>query len=305
MLPSSDSAPARRRSPFLAALKRLAITVLLLYAALTVVMYFAADRLIFQPHTPSTPPAQDVVMLRSARGDRIAALWLPNPGARYTVLFSHGNGEDLDDDRPFLESLRRQGFAVLAYDYPGYGQSSGRPSEPGAYAAADAAYDHATQVLHVPAERLIAHGRSLGGAVAIDLAARRPVAALIVESTLTSASRVMFRVRPFVFERFNSIAKVGRLRCPALVMHGERDRVIAVWNGRRLFDRIPTPKRSLWVPGADHNDLASVAGPRYWNAIRDFVATLPADGAPSPSASRERRLLFPPTDIAGDLGGRR
>ncbi|HET6763198.1 MAG TPA: alpha/beta hydrolase [Longimicrobiaceae bacterium] len=267
----------------------MAIALIVVYAAVTVVMYLAADRLIFQPHAPSPRPAADVVMLRSARGDRIAALWLPNPAARYTILFSHGNGEDVDDDRPFLEALRRQGFAVLAYDYPGYGQSSGTPSEPGAYAAADAAYDHATRALHVPPERLIVHGRSLGGAVAIDLASRRPVIGLIVESTLTSASRVMFGFRPFVFERFNSIAKVDRLNCLALVMHGESDRVIAVWNGKRLFDRIPTPKHSLWVPGAGHNDLLAVAGPRYWSAIHAFVAVLPTAVPPRESPPGELR----------------
>jgi fermentation-respiration switch protein FrsA (DUF1100 family) len=263
-------------------LKSLAITLLVLYALVTVAMYFAAERLIFQPRHASYAADGEWLRVRSEQGDEIAARWLPNPEARYTILFSHGNAEDVGDDLPFLEALRRRGFAVLAYDYPGYGGSSGTPTEAGAYAAADAAYEYATQTLHVPPERLIVHGRSLGGAVSIDLASRRPAAGLIVESTLTSASRVAFGFRPFVFERFNSIAKVRRIRCPVLVMHGGADRVVAPWNGRRLYDRIESPKQALWVPGADHDDLASVAGEAYWNAIARFAGSLSRPAAQSP-----------------------
>jgi fermentation-respiration switch protein FrsA (DUF1100 family) len=268
---SSGPAPGSFRS----GVKRVAITLVALYAVVTAVMYLAADRLIFQPPPASPHVRSDALYLRSARGDRIAAAWLPNPRSHFTLLYSHGNGEDVDDDRALLEELRRRGFSVLAYDYPGYGHSSGPPSEAGAYAAADAAYDYAVHTLHVAPERLVVHGRSLGGAVAVDLASRRPVAGLILESTLTSASRVMFGFRPFVFERFNSIAKVRRIRCPVLVMHGTADRVIAPWNGQRLYDRIAAPKQALWVPGAGHNDVQAVGGERYWTTLLSFVAALP------------------------------
>jgi abhydrolase domain-containing protein 17 len=169
---------------------------------------------------------------------------------------------------------------VLAYDYPGYGASTGAPSEAGAYAAADAAYDYATRTLGIPPERIIIHGRSLGGGVAVDLASRRPSAGLVLESTFLSASRVGFGFRPFVFERFNSVAKVSRIRCPTLVIHGQADPVIAFAHGRALFAALRVPKDSLWVPRAGHNDLALVAGDRYWTALKTFAATLPAGPHP-------------------------
>jgi fermentation-respiration switch protein FrsA (DUF1100 family) len=250
---------------------------LLVYLAAMAFFWFAADGMIFQPHRSSyRDGAPGMLKLRAADGTRLSALYLPNAAATYTVLFSHGNAEDLGDDAPFLEELRRNGFAVLAYDYPGYGTSEGKPTEARAYAAADAAYAYLTHELHVPPERIILHGRSLGGAVAVDLASRVPAAGLVLESTLTSASRVGLGFRPFVFDRFASIGKMGRVRMPLLVMHGERDGVIPIAHGRRLFALANEPKRALWVPGAGHNDLAAAAGPRYWAALRDFGTSLAA-----------------------------
>ncbi|MDB4948190.1 MAG: hypothetical protein JWM27_839 [Gemmatimonadetes bacterium] len=261
-----------------ASLLRMLKVLAALYVLATVVMYFAANALIFHPHPPAYRLADGYLALATARGDTVAARWLPNPGSRYTVLFSHGNAEDLSDDDAFLRRLHDAGFAVLAYDYPGYGASTGTPTEPGAYAAADAAYDHATRVLHVPPDRILLHGRSLGGAVAVDLASRRPAAGLVLESAFSSASRVAFGFRPFVFERFNSIAKIARVRVPVLVIHGGADRVIPAEHGHRMFARFAGPKRSLWVPGAGHNDVAAVAGASYWNALGAFAASLDGPG---------------------------
>ena len=166
------------------------------------------------------------------------------------------------------------GFSVFAYDYRGYGLSDGTPSEPRVYADIDGAYDYLTAQLHVPPQRIIAYGRSLGAGAAVDLAARRPVGGLILESPFLSAFRVMTRVPLFPFDKFRNADKIGRVRCPLLVMHGEADEIVPFWHGRQLFDKAPGPKIFVAIPGAHHNDFMWVAGDRYGRALRDFEALL-------------------------------
>jgi abhydrolase domain-containing protein 17 len=264
-------------APLLArgALRLLALT-LLAYAVFAAAVWLFAERLIFLPPRDRHPPAPDLLLLPRAGGGKVAAVHLRHPDAPYTVLFSHGNAETIGDGAWFLHALRDAGFSVLAYDYAGYGMSTGRPTERGAYADVDAAYDHLVGA-GVPPERIIAHGRSLGGAVAADLASRRPVAGLVLESTFTSAFRVASD-RPFVpFDRFRTLAKLPRVSVPVLVIHGTRDAVIPPAHGERLLAAARGPKRILRVEGAGHDDLAAVAGEGYWRALREFASSLESD----------------------------
>jgi len=185
---------------------------------------------------------------------------------------SHGNAEDLGWVLPSLPPLRDLGFGVFAYDYRGYGLSQGRASEQHVYADIDAAYDFLTRELRVPAARIILYGRSLGAGAAVDLAARQSVGGLILESPFLTAFRVMTRIPLFPFDRFRNVDKIGRVRCPVLVMHGEADEIVPLWHGQRLFERAPGPKMFVSVPGAHHNDFMWVAGARYATALRDFEA---------------------------------
>lgn len=254
---------------------RTLLLVVIAYAAFAALVWLFAERLIFLPPRARYEQTPEILLLPRTAGGTVAAVHLPNPRARYTILFSHGNGEDIGDDLPFLREMRDAGFSVLAYDYSGYGLSTGRPSERAAYADIDAAYDWLTRTAGVPPERIIAHGRSLGGAVAADLASRRPVAGLVLESTFTTAFRVV-RHHPIVpFDRFRTIDKLPRVAAPVLVIHGTQDGVVGFAHGRTLYERIGGPKRGLWVEGAGHNDVAWVAGDRYWDALREFAESLP------------------------------
>jgi fermentation-respiration switch protein FrsA (DUF1100 family) len=212
--------------------------------------------------------------LTTADGTRITALYLPNPGATYTLLFSHGNAEDLGDDRPLLQQLRTAGFSVFAYDYHGYGTSGGTPSEKTVYSDVEAAYAYLTGTLRVPPERIISFGRSVGTGAAIELASRRPIGGLIVQSGFTTAFRVLTHVTLVPFDKFRNIDKISRVRCPVLVMHGRADGVIPLGHGLKLFERANTPKMSLWIEGAGHNDFELVAGERYFQAINEFAKVL-------------------------------
>jgi fermentation-respiration switch protein FrsA (DUF1100 family) len=265
--------------------KRMLVLVIALYAVLILLAIFS-DRLIFQPQPSSytdqslaqelqrlVPPGE-LVKIKS--GDQqITALYLPNQAAKFTLLFSHGNAEDIGDDLAFLRMYRDAGFAMFAYDYRGYGTSTGRPSERGVYEDSHAAYDYLTHQLGVPPQRVIAMGRSVGCAPAIQLAGSRPVAALIAEAPFISAFRVLTRVPLVPWDKFNNLRNVQAVHSPVLIIHGENDQVIPFWHGRRVFERAKQPKRFLPVPGAGHNDVLFVAGMKYFEEIRQFADRLP------------------------------
>jgi fermentation-respiration switch protein FrsA (DUF1100 family) len=260
----------------LSALKTLLVAAGLAYVSLAAFAYFAADRMIFLPPASSYSGGQlPVTLVPAEDGARIAVLHLPNPGGRFTILYGHGNAEDLGHLAPMLRELRDAGFSVLGYDYRGYGASTGGPpSAKGAYRDLAAVYRHATDDLGIPPGRIVLYGRSVGAGPATELAAREPVAGLVIESGFTSAFRVVTRVPLLPFDRFPNLRNVRRVRCPVLVIHGTDDDVIPFSHGEQLYEAAAEPKRRLWVRGAGHNDLVWVARDAYWTALHEFEALL-------------------------------
>lgn len=250
---------------------------LLLYAAVGYVAFaafawFMADRMMFLPPPSSYRPGDlPTVLVPTDDGSSVAVLYLPNDTSRLTLLFSHGNAEDLGHVAPSLPELRDQGFSVLAYDYRGYGLSTGgAPTTRGAIRDAEAVYRYAVDSLRIDPKTLVLHGRSVGTGPATDLASRLPVGGLVIESGFVSAFLVMTRVPLLPFDRFPNERNLARVSAPVLVIHGTEDEVIGFWHGRRLFAAAPAEKYSLWVDGAHHNDLAETAGDRYLAALRAF-----------------------------------
>lgn len=241
--------------------------------------YFFSDRHIFFPPHSSYRDTHDVIKIRS-QGKLISAIYLPNSKAKYTVLVSHGNAEDLGRMLPFLREFRAQGYAVFAYDYQGYGTSEGRANEEATYADELAAYNYLTQQLKIPPAKIIAYGRSLGAALAIDLAMKKPVAGLIVESGFTSVFRVALPFSLLPFDKYNNLAKIGKISSPVLIIHGMKDEVIPFNHGRKLFEAAPSEKSFLFVQGGGHNNLLSVAGERYWQSIEKFTQAIQSYNQP-------------------------
>lgn len=248
------------------------------YAVLAVLAYVYAGRVLFQPPSPSyTGSLVPFTRVPVGRGNDVAVQYLPNRDARFTVLFSHGNAEDLGFLQPILSELREAGFAVVAYDYRGYGQSSGpRPSVRRAVEDAEAVYRYVVDHLGVPPDRLILHGRSLGSGPTLALALSHEAAAVVLESAFVSVLRVVTRARVLPFDHYDNLARVRKLRRPLLVVHGTRDGVIPPWHGRSLFDAAPEPKWAVWVEGAGHNDLAMVAGADHGRAMAEFARRIEA-----------------------------
>jgi fermentation-respiration switch protein FrsA (DUF1100 family) len=240
---------------------------------LLIIAMFFADHLIFRPQISSYKDTAEIIKLETKLGDHISARYQENPQATYTILFSHGNAEDIGMTEPFVWRLRDQGFNVLTYDYPGYGTSSGSPSETNSYAAADAAYEYLVTEKRTDPKRIILFGRSLGGGIAVDVASRRPVAGLILESSFTTAFRVVTRYPLLPFDEFENIKKIDKISCPVLVIHGTNDRTIPIHHGQLLFEKAKEPRFALWVDGAGHNDVVYRNEKLYFDTINSFVQT--------------------------------
>jgi len=162
-------------------------------------------------------------------------------------------------------------------DYRGYGLSEGRATEAGVYADARAGLGHLVEQRGFPESRIIVFGRSLGGAVAVDLAQERKLAGVILESTFPSIADVVAHglggalLGALAGKRFDSASKIGRIRAPLLFFHGDRDEIIDYKLGRRLFDLAPEPKTFDTIRGAGHNDLTQVGGRPYFERIQRFL----------------------------------
>ena len=248
---------------------------LFVYLGLLIFAYLYADKVIFQPQLSSYRDNEQIIKLKTSDGEKISARFYENPDALHTILFSHGNAEDIGDLEFLMRQFQKNGFAVLTYDYRGYGTSEGTPSEEKVYRDADVAYDYLTGKLKIPPEKIVLYGRSLGGAAAIDLASRKKIGALIVESSFVSAFRVLTKTRLAPFDKFTSLKKIKNVNCPVLIIHGRRDRTIPFWHGENLFAEANEPKFSIWLDEADHNNVFTVAGKTYFQSIRDFTGNLP------------------------------
>jgi pimeloyl-ACP methyl ester carboxylesterase len=260
------------------------------YAGLLVVLMALEDRLLYHPNRhkgmdwrppPADLPVRDV-WLSTKAGRRIHAWWHARPGARRAVLYCHGNAGNLSHHaQPIAALARILDAAVLTFDYPGYGQSEGAPSEEGCYAAADAAYDWL--VGQVPAERIVLLGQSLGGGVATDLASRRPHQVLALFKTFTSIPDVAQRQLPFVparwlvHNRFDNGTKIDRCGA-AFIGHGACDHLIPLAQAQRLFDAAQEPKRFFLMKGCGHHGTLA---PDFLAGLADFLETLDAARQPS------------------------
>lgn len=240
------------------------------FVVFTIAACSMVNSALYHPNYASRRPPAGLQKIRMPDGTEIATVHLPNPGARHTLWFFHGNAEDLGDLEPSLAALRDSGFAVFAFDYPGYGLSGGAPSEESLYAAARAARAHLRTTLGVPADRTIVFGRSLGTGPATQMAVEEAPGGLVLQAPFVSVYRVVTRWRILPFDQFVNLGKIPQVKCPVLVLHGTADEVIPFRHGEAIFAAAPEPKRALFVPGAGHNDFVDAAGPRYWKALREF-----------------------------------
>jgi len=221
-------------------------------------------------------PLEDV-WFQAADGTRLFGWYVPASGTPAVLLWCHGNAGNIINRLENMVELYRLGISVFIFDYRGYGQSQGTPSEEGLYQDALAAYAYLAQTRRIVPDRIVLFGRSLGAAVAGDLAGREPAAGLILESAFPSIeamARVHYWGLPahlLVSAQFNLGERLQRVRMPVLVIHGDRDRIVPLQLGKQVYERARAPKAFYLVPGADHNDLIYVGGAPYFERLKRFI----------------------------------
>lgn len=252
-----------------------------------------AESLLFLPTRTDPGPASRIgetqgedVTFHAADGVALHAWWFEAGPDAPAVLFLHGNAGTIGDRRFQAEGILQHGVSVFLPSYRGYGRSEGSPSEEGVGLDAEAALRWLAERAGGE-ERIVIHGRSLGGAVGGGLAARHPaIAGLILESTFTDLEDMAAAVYPFIPRlllrrlrgRFDTKGAVSRVQAPILVIHGGADQLIPVEMGRTLHREGTGDVRFMEVPGAGHNDLPWVAGPLYFQEVAAFVRTVVSGG---------------------------
>jgi len=213
-------------------------------------------------------------------GVRLHGWFCASEAARLTLLWCHGNAGNISHRLDIIKNLHALGINIFIFDYRGYGKSEGEPDEEGIYRDGVAAYEYLVKKREIHPDSIVLFGESLGTAVAVDLAVKRNIRALVLQSAFTNAKDMAVRmfpipVPPFIIHsKFDSIDKIRQVRVPVFFIHGDDDTIVPVELGRKLFDAANEPKEFYQIAGADHNDTHLVAGKEYYRRIGAFLAEL-------------------------------
>jgi uncharacterized protein len=263
-------------------LMSIGVVLLISYAALMFLMYFIQERMIYFPDRKirETPehlglPYEEIAF-EASDGVSLSGWYVPAPTERGIILFCHGNAGNISHRLESLKIFHDLGMTVLIFDYRGYGKSEGRPSETGTYLDASAAWHYLVDVKKKSPTRIIIFGRSLGGAVAVELALRKKPAGLIIESSFRSLPELgkkfypWLPVRLLARFRYSTIDKVVSLACPKLIVHSPQDEIVPFAHGRAIYEKAAPPKEFLEITGG-HNDGFLVSGDTYTEGLERFL----------------------------------
>lgn len=265
------------------ALIYLLVVLLASYFIIVLFVYSIQDQMLYLPNRTIRGTPEQVGLeyepLRIVTKDQeqIAAWFIP--GGDKTVLYLHGNGDNISGRLSQAKFWHDLGFSMLLIDYRGYGESTGEPIEVGLYTDALAAWEHLTIERGIPAEQIVVVGESLGGGVATWLSSHRPNAGLILDATFTSVPDVAARQYPWLPVRllsrnhFRSIDRIEDIHTPILILHSREDRLIPFEHGQRLYEKANQPKTFVELRGPHASGLGGDPE-TYRTAIENFVATL-------------------------------
>ena len=264
------------------------------------VLFFAASFYFFYPKIENffifypdrsleTTPANwglkyEDVSFEARDGTKLHGWFFPLPGKGPTILFSHGNAGNISHRIDNIKRLLDCGLQVFIYDYRGYGRSGGKPSEIGLYQDGLAAYDYLVERKGISPDRIIPFGRSLGAAVATEIATKRDVRSLIIESAFTSTrdmAKNMFLFQllsPFLPHHYNNLGKIKSIAVPKLIIHGEADEIIPFSMGEMLYRAANAPKYFFPIHGAGHNDTYFIGGKKYFQIFSGFAKNSRIEG---------------------------
>jgi len=226
--------------------------------------------------TPATLGlAYEEVSIKTGDNLLLSAWYFPADNATHLLMYCHGNAGDIRDWSHAMPPFLQMGCSILLFDYRGYGQSQGKPSEEGLYLDGEAVWGWVAERAEKEGLTAVSLGKSLGSAVAIHVAAQMPPAALILDSAFTSMREIALTVTPWLPdamlpELYESLKIVPKLTCPTLVLHGSDDTLVPLAHGQALYDTMTCPKTLMIIDDADHNNLSS--SPQYDAAIRAFLS---------------------------------
>jgi fermentation-respiration switch protein FrsA (DUF1100 family) len=216
------------------------------------------------------------VYFRTRDGETLHAWFIMAKKPAATVLYCHGNAGNISHRLHRVKFFNDMGINVLIFDYRGYGKSSGRPGEKGLYHDAQAAYDYLIAEKNIKSQDLMVYGKSLGGAVAVDLCLKREVGKLILESTFASSAEVAKEIYPFLpltlllTQKYNSLKKIDKISIPKLIVHGRDDEIIKFRHSKMLYEKAAEPKKHMPFTGG-HNDEVFVTSKEYRDIIKQFL----------------------------------
>ncbi|MCY4625141.1 MAG: alpha/beta hydrolase [Chloroflexi bacterium] len=244
-------------------------------------LYFPTSELIGSPAVYGLD--YEDVYFETSDGRRLHGWFVPGE-SDVTLLWHHGNGGNIGYRLPDIDLFHRElGVNILIYDYRGYGRSAGTPSEEGLYRDAEAALRYLQSRDDVDPTKIVYFGRSLGVAIATELATRHRPYGLILESGFPSIEYMSEIVRPWlpawvvhriIAARYDTASKIGALDVPILIVHGDADDTVPLRAGQALFDAASEPKSFYTVEGANHDDISEVGGRQHIERLREYIAGL-------------------------------
>ncbi|MBA7648620.1 hypothetical protein ES703_56408 [subsurface metagenome] len=267
----------------------LALVIWIIIIVASVYVLFAGFLFIFQSHhvyypehiisaNPSNIGLEfESVSFETENGVTLSGWYVPRENARGVILFCHGNAGNISHRLESIRIFNQLGLDVFIFDYRGYGQSEGKPSEQGTYEDASAAWRYLTQQRQVNPNEIIVFGRSLGGAVASWLAQSHSPGALILESTFTSLPDIAASLYPYLPVRlllrfkYNTAEYLGKVNCPVLIVHSRDDEIMPFSHGRRLFEMASEPRKFLEISGT-HNEGFITSGKDYEKGLNAFIS---------------------------------
>jgi hypothetical protein len=255
----------------------IAATLIIAYIALALILYLSQTRFLYQPsrqilYMPGELGLDfEIVAFESADGVQLSGWYVPSEDAELTVLFCHGNGGNMSHRLDSINIFHNLGLSCFIFDYRGYGQSRGKPTEEGTYLDAEAAYEWLKKKKKVSSANIIVFGRSLGASIAAYLAAKVEVRALIIESCFTSYVDIGKKFYPYMpirlFAKFGypTIDYVRRVDCPVMIIHSRDDDIIPFEFGQKLYEAVDAPSEFVEIFGG-HNDGFLVSSEIYKKA---------------------------------------
>jgi hypothetical protein len=257
------------------------LILLVFYLAFLVTIYFMQDRMLYYPDREVLQTPEDIgleyeeVSLKTKDNVTISGWYIPAKHEKGVLLFCHGNAGNISHRLESINIFHNVGLSVLIFDYRGYGKSEGKPSEKGTYRDAEAAWNYLVEEKGKTPDRIILFGRSLGAAIAADIALKKIPAGLILESCFLSVPEMGKKHYPWIPVRllskydYATIDKIRSITCPKLIIHSPDDEIVPFEHGKSLFEEAVQPKDFLRIKGG-HNEGFLMSGDLYLEGLKNF-----------------------------------